>query len=97
MKLTWLTDIHLNFLESDKRVEFYSACCNDCVDLRIFSSKVMGDVLMDTAQANLDIEFLVLCGHTHGEAEFLALDNLTVRAGGAEYYRPVIQAQFHLA
>ena len=23
MKLTWLTDVHLNFLEKDKRMDFY--------------------------------------------------------------------------
>lgn len=23
MKLTWLTDVHLNFLEKDERIDFY--------------------------------------------------------------------------
>lgn len=36
-------------------------------------------------------DFLVLCGHTHSEANFQALNNLTVRAGRAEYGYPKIQ------
>jgi len=32
--------------------------------LPYFSSKIMGDVLMQVAQENPQVEFLVLCGHT---------------------------------
>lgn len=59
--------------------------------LPYFSSKVTGDVLTDIAQQNPNIEFLVLCGHTHSEANFRPLNNLIVEAGKAEYYRPVVQ------
>ncbi len=38
--------------------------------LPYFSSKVIGDVLTEVAQENPSVEFLVLCGHTHSEAEF---------------------------
>lgn len=59
--------------------------------LPYFSSKVTGDVLATAAQENPKIEFLVLCGHTHGEAKFRWCGNLIVEVGGAEYYRPEIQ------
>lgn len=59
--------------------------------LPYFSSKVTGDVLMQVAKDNASIEFLVLCGHTHSEAYYRPLDNLCVKAGKAEYYRPEVQ------
>ena len=59
--------------------------------LPYFSSKIMGDVLTQIAQENSSIEFLVLCGHTHSEAKYQPLANLTIEVGVAEYYEPVIQ------
>lgn len=59
--------------------------------LPYFSSKVTGDVLITMAQENPTIEFLVLCGHTHSEANYQPIKNLIVKAGKAEYYRPAIQ------
>ena len=59
--------------------------------LPYFSSKIMGDVLMRTAQENPSINFLVLCGHTHSEAFFQPLENLTIKAGKAQYYQPEVQ------
>ena len=56
-----------------------------------FSSKVIGDVLSAIAQQNSEIEFLVLCGHTHSDASYQPLKNLTVKAGRAEYGRPELQ------
>lgn len=56
-----------------------------------FTSKATGDVLMRIAKNNPATEFLVLCGHTHSEAHYQALNNLTVRAGRAEYGYPSIQ------
>lgn len=58
--------------------------------LPYFSSKIMGDVLIEVANKNPGIDFLVLCGHTHDASEYHPLDNLTVKAGGAEYGYPVI-------
>ncbi len=58
--------------------------------LPYFSSKIIGDVLIKFSNKNPDIEFQVLCGHTHSEAHY-RLDNLTVRAGMAKYYQPIIQ------
>jgi len=59
--------------------------------LPYFSSKVVGDVLIKIAEENPVIEFLVLCGHTHGEAKYQPIINLIVEAGRAEYYLPAIQ------
>ncbi len=59
--------------------------------LPYFSSKVIGDVLTKVAQENLGINFLVLCGHTHSEANFRSIDNLIIEVGKAEYYQPGIQ------
>lgn len=59
--------------------------------LPYFSSKAIGDVLMLVAQDNSTIDFLVLCGHTHSDAEYQPRANLVVNAGKAEYYNPTIQ------
>ena len=59
--------------------------------LPYFSSKVTGDVLMQAAQENPSIEFLALCGHTHSEADYKALDNLTIKVGRAKYYQPEVR------
>lgn len=59
--------------------------------LPYFGSKVMGDVLTAVAKQNSEIEFLVLCGHTHSEATVRYRDNLVIEVGKAEYCRPEIQ------
>lgn len=59
--------------------------------LPYFSSKVMGDFLVQAAQKNPEIEFLVLCGHTHSKAIYQPINNLIVETGKAEYKHPEIQ------
>lgn len=59
--------------------------------LPYFGSQAMGDVLIDVSEKNKQIEFLVLCGHTHSESCFQPSSNLLVRSGRAEYGRPEIQ------
>jgi predicted MPP superfamily phosphohydrolase len=59
--------------------------------LPYFSSKATGDVLIKIAEENSNIEFIVLCGHTHGNACYQPFNNLIVKAGHAEYYKPVVQ------
>ncbi|HAT9159852.1 TPA: metallophosphoesterase, partial [Legionella pneumophila subsp. pneumophila] len=59
--------------------------------LPYFSSKAMGDVLMPIAANNPLIDFLVLCGHTHSDASYKPVANLTVKVDQAEYYQPVTQ------
>lgn len=64
--------------------------------LPYFSSQAMGQVLLEAAERNSTIEFLVLCGHTHIAAQYRPLDNLRVEAGTSEYYKPGIQAIIQL-
>lgn len=75
---------------------FKEACCHegnisDDNWLPYFSAKATGDVLLAFAAANPAISCLVLCGHTHSEAFYQALPNLTVKAGKAAYNYPAIQ------
>ncbi len=60
--------------------------------LPFFSSKATGDVLLAFAKKNPEIKLLVLCGHTHSDANYQPMDNLEVRAGAAEYYYPVVNS-----
>jgi predicted MPP superfamily phosphohydrolase len=59
--------------------------------LPYFSSKVIGDVLTAVALKHPEIEFLVLCGHTHSESNYKPLPNLIVKAGKTEYRYPEVQ------
>jgi predicted phosphohydrolase len=56
-----------------------------------FSSKATGDVIAVVAKKYPEIEFLVLCGHTHTRSAAKLFNNLEIRTGGAEYYQPEIQ------
>ncbi len=53
--------------------------------LPFFSSKSIGDVLLKYAEKNPGIQFLVLCGHSHGDGEYKPLDNLICLTTDAEY------------
>tara|TARA_Y100000992_G_C21264357_1_gene493095 strand:+ start:1876 stop:2103 length:228 start_codon:yes stop_codon:yes gene_type:complete len=64
--------------------------------LPFFASKITGDVLLNAAKDNPDIDFLVLCGHTHSSSYYKPLDNLTVKAGSAEYGKPIVQEVIEL-
>ena len=64
--------------------------------LPFYSSKVTGKVLLKVAKKHKDIEFLVLCGHTHSQAIFQPLQNLTVKVGEAVYGRPKIEEVINL-
>lgn len=61
-----------------------------------FVSTATGDVLVEAAGAHPDVEFLVLCGHSHGVGDTLVCPNLRVRTGGAEYRSPAIAETFDL-
>lgn len=58
--------------------------------LPFFTSKAMGDVLIRCAEENKNIQFLVLCGHTHSISYYKPLPNITVRSGASEYYKPCV-------
>jgi predicted phosphohydrolase len=64
--------------------------------LPFFSSKVTGEILMGAAQMYPEIEFLVLCGHTHSKGFFKPFSNLSVKAGASEYGTPSIQEVIEL-
>lgn len=59
--------------------------------LPFFASKATGDIIMLAAETEPEIEFLVLCGHTHGKAEWKARNNLTIKVGESHYGYPEIQ------
>jgi hypothetical protein len=48
-------------------------------------------VLLKVAKKHKDIEFLVLCGHTHSQVIFQLLQNLIVKVGETAYGRPKIE------
>jgi predicted MPP superfamily phosphohydrolase len=64
--------------------------------LPYFASQATGDVISAFAQKNPEIDMLVLCGHTHGDALFKPFANLEIKAGGAQYYSPELQEIIHL-
>lgn len=51
----------------------------------------MGQVLADLAYERPEVQFRVLCGHTHFAADYSPLDNLRCQSGGAEYQFPKLQ------
>jgi len=56
-----------------------------------YSSKATGDVLLNVSKDHTDIEFLVLCGHTHSKASSQLTKNLMVKVGNAQYGEPAVQ------
>lgn len=56
-----------------------------------FTSKMMGDMLLDAANAFPHVKFTVLAGHTHGKADYKPASNLYVHVGAAEYNQPQLQ------
>lgn len=59
--------------------------------LPYFASRIMGDVLLAAAAQAPEVDFQVLCGHTHGAGDVRVRPNLRVVTGEAEYGAPVVQ------
>ena len=57
-----------------------------------FSCKVMGNLLLDCAEAFPNVDFLVICGHTHGDGEYHPCSNLEVLTAEADYYVPRVDS-----
>jgi len=57
-----------------------------------YSCKVMGDLLLDCATAYPEVDFLVVCGHTHGTGEYNPRPNLEVLTAEADYYIPRVDS-----
>jgi predicted phosphohydrolase len=62
-----------------------------------FTSKMMGDMLMDASRAFPNVKFTILCGHTHGKWDGQISGNLEVHVGGADYYNPQLQGHVEVA
>ncbi len=61
-----------------------------------FTSKAMGDAILDIMRRFPNRELTVLCGHTHGRGEARPADNIQVLTGGAEYGAPSIERVFEV-
>jgi len=61
-----------------------------------FTSQVMGDAILEIMDGEPGKKLTVLCGHTHGEGEFEAADNVLVLTGGADYGSPRVVRVFEL-
>jgi len=55
-----------------------------------YTSRFMGDALMQLAEEYPSVMFQVLCGHTHGRKSVEIRHNLACHVGGAEYGSPVV-------
>lgn len=56
-----------------------------------FTSGLMGQAIEARAEKYPDVQFTVLCGHTHGRVGVQIAENLTCSVGGADYIDPKIQ------
>lgn len=55
-----------------------------------YTSKVMGDTLLELAARHSDKKIEVYCGHTHAKKSVTIAHNLEVHVAGAEYNSPAI-------
>jgi hypothetical protein len=53
-----------------------------------FTSKLMGDMLLDASRSYPNVNFRVLAGHTHGSFDGQITPNLRVSVAGASYGSP---------
>jgi Icc-related predicted phosphoesterase len=56
--------------------------------LPFFCNASLGETLDELAKIYTDVQFEVLCGHTHNKAYYERGKNIKVRVGGAQYYSP---------
>jgi 3',5'-cyclic AMP phosphodiesterase CpdA len=75
---------------------WHAGAVSDDNGLPHFSSRVVGEALMEAALAFPDRRLTVLCGHTHSAAEVAVLPNLLVLAGAATYGAPAVQRVLEL-
>lgn len=62
-----------------------------------FSSKIMGETILDLVDANPSVKFRVLCGHNHHKATFTAFrENLVCDTGTAAYGYPAVEQVIEL-
>lgn len=73
-----------------KQNTIFKGAVSDSNWLPVMSSKLAGDCLLALATAHPDKKITVLCGHTHGRAEYRPLVNLEVYTGSATYGYPTV-------
>lgn len=56
-----------------------------------YSSRLMGETLIDLAEKHPSISFTVLCGHTHSHCEIGPRPNLRVIVGDSDYGDPTVR------
>lgn len=61
-----------------------------------FTSKMMGDMLLDAARSYPTVNFTVLAGHTHGEYAGKPARNMRVMIAGADYGRPKLASMIEV-
>lgn len=74
-----------------KEASYYRGKQSDDEHLPYYSSKVMGDTLLDVMSQRPDCRLTVLCGHTHGASVYQPLPNLLVKTGESTYGDPKVQ------
>jgi predicted MPP superfamily phosphohydrolase len=92
MRIAWLSDIHLEWLDQSARKTFVEAIAEQRPAVVLLGgdicSKAAGDVLIKLASSHRQVQFVVLSGHTHDAAAVQIADNLRILVAGAEYGRP---------
>lgn len=61
-----------------------------------YSSKIMGDMLLNVAKQNPLVEFEVFCGHVHTKYEKYISNNLLLRSGHSDYSDPKLQSVYNI-
>jgi predicted phosphohydrolase len=79
-----------------KEACWYDGAPSDSRWLPWFTCAAMGKMLLEVASEHPQNKILVLCGHTHGEGEYEAADNLTVLTAKARYGVPNVAEIFIL-
>lgn len=72
----------------------YDGRPSDAEWLPHFACQTMGDALLEVMRMHPASRLTVLCGHTHGRAEYRPLENLLVLTGGAQYGAPRVERVF---
>lgn len=58
--------------------------------LPFYTSQIIGKILKSFATKYPNIDFVVLCGHSHHQAVYQPFINLLVQTGASEYHKPQI-------
>ncbi len=80
-----------------KEAHIFNGKQGDAGALPWFTSKMMGDMLLDASKSFPSHQFTVLAGHTHGKFSGKMANNLTVHVGAAEYNQPQLQGLIEVA